>query len=309
MNLGIVSRFLNLHNLRSFRTRAYNPAAATVFMHMPKASGMALTSGLIGAIAPRRAIAGGMDRVVFGDFQAFDSMDLEVKRRIYLDPASLPPDADFVSGHFSFSTLQQRYATAQYITVLREPVSRTLSHWLYWRTHSDDQLRPWGDWAELVKRSRGTLVDFLSRPELAFQIDNLYVRMLLWPNRLISNDDFIAESNDNILVNKAIARLKQFAYIDLVENPRLRANLQAWLGRPFTYNSVNETPSIPPALRTPLHSELKPEVFDLLEMRTRLDVKLWMALARDRASHLNPMSLRERTLMLNAARHSWLMTA
>jgi hypothetical protein len=33
-----------------------------------------------------------------------------------------------VSGYFALSTLLQRYGSANYITVLREPLSRILSH-------------------------------------------------------------------------------------------------------------------------------------------------------------------------------------
>jgi hypothetical protein len=124
---------------------------------------------------------------------------------------------------------------------------------------------------------------------------------------LIPSNDFINERNDESLTYEALARLKQFAYIDVFENPRLEANLQTWLGRPFKHAFRNETTPVPTSLKTPLHMELTPAVLDLLEIRSRLDLKLWTALARQRVSHPEPQVLRERTLMRTIARHSWLM--
>src|ERR1700751_4128077 len=80
-----------------------------LFMHIPKTSGMALNSAFREALAPRRALLLGYDRVVFGSFQSFDSMDPELRSRIYLDPADLPASLDFTRGHISFSTLLKSY--------------------------------------------------------------------------------------------------------------------------------------------------------------------------------------------------------
>jgi hypothetical protein len=289
-----------------FRIKPYCPTISIVFMHIPKTSGIAFGSGLATAVAPQ-SVVHGIDRTLFGVFDAFDSMDPELRRLIYLEPNDLPSGADFVHGHISFTALKQSYQTAQYITVLREPISRVLSHWLHWRTQSEDELRQWGDWAKRVSIARGPLIDFLSCPDIACQTDNLYVRMLLCPHRLIPNNDFIDEGNDNALVDEAITRLEQFAYIDVIENPNLKENIQIWLGRPFRYSLVNERQSIRSPFRTPLHQELKPEVFDRLELRTRLDLKLWMTMVRERVSPLNPELVRIRTVMLNASRYAWLM--
>lgn len=307
MNLGYLVRFFDSCAYSRLRTAPYSSAAPAIFMHIPKACGSALASGLTGALAPRKAICQASDRVLFGSFHDFDSMGPPVRGSIYLDSASLPADADFVSGHISFGTLRQRYADGQHITFLREPISRILSHFLYWRSMSEEELRPWGGWRERVKKSRGPLFDFLSCRNLASTHDNLYVRMLLWPHPLISDDNFLEERNDKVLIREAMAKLKQFAYLDVVENPKLVVDLENWLGRPFPYNLVNETTRIPEPFRTPWHKELKPEVLDLLEQRTRLDLQLWRAVARQRIAPSSLESLRMRTAMLNAARHSWLV--
>jgi hypothetical protein len=303
-----------LHNLPKFwaspqfERTPYDPAVPTVFVHIPKTSGVALTKGLTEALAPTRTLSG-FDGVLFGGFRDFDSVAPELRRNIYLDPATLPPDAELVAAHMSVATTITAYRRAQYVTVLREPHSRILSHWLYWRMLSDDQLAVWGKWAQFLRQARSPLSEFLACPDVACQVDNLSVRMLLWPHRLIPDNDFIASPHDEILLGEAITRLKRFAYADLVENPNLRINLESWLGRPFTYIRANETNPLPPQLRTSLHEELTPRALDLLEARGRLDLKLWLALARKRVPHLKAEILRERVLIGTVARAAWLMLA
>ena len=127
-------------------------------MHIPKTSGWAVIHGVIRIVSPRSAVYAAMDSTSFGGFRDFDSLGGEIRRHVYLDPSSLPRRPDFVSGHLTLPTLRRRYKDAQYMTVLREPAS--LSHWLFWRWHSDEQLKDWGDWSRFVAKSRGSLKDF-----------------------------------------------------------------------------------------------------------------------------------------------------
>jgi hypothetical protein len=277
-------------------------------MHIPKTSGMALTKGLSEAVAPAKTLLG-FDRVLFGGFRDFNSIDPAVRRNIYLDPSELPPDVGLVAAHMAVSTTTRAYPKAQYVTMLREPHTRILSHWLYWRSLSDDTLATWGTWAEILRQARNSLSEFLTCRDVACQVDNLSVRMLLWPHRLIPDDDFIATRDDDVLLGEAISRLERFAYADLVENPDLRTKLESWLGRSFIYTRTNETTPVPKPFKTSLHEELSPKALDMLEAHGRLDLKLWMTLARERVPHLKAEILRERTLIGNVARHAWLMLA
>ena len=273
-----------------------------VFMHVPKTAGTALTQALCASLSPRNFISG-FDRVFFGDFRRFDTIDPELQRSIYLEPGSLPANADFVSGHISYSTLRQSYPHAQYFTVLREPVSRLLSFWLYWRSQTQAQLRVWGDWARCVERNRGPLSEFLLSREIAGPTDNLHLRMLLWPHPLIPDNDFIDERNDKVLVELALVRLGEFAFRDIVENPELQTRMQRWLGRPISLGRANETVSASGIVSADFQEELSPEVRRALELRTRLDLKLWTAVAGE-VGIANPESLRDSTLKENIARYA-----
>jgi hypothetical protein len=169
---------------------------------------------------------------------------------------------------------------------------------------SDDELRPWGEWREFVHKARRPLIDFLSDKELACPTDNLYVRMLLWPNNLLPDNDFIDKRHDKAIIRLATERLKQFSYVDVIENPSFQANLRAWLGRPFVYSWENETKPIPRLLSSRLHAELTPATLDLLRARTRLDLGLWTTLVRQRVSQVGAETLREFILLRNVARYS-----
>jgi hypothetical protein len=312
---ALASLLGSMHNLPRkrwssprFAQAPYDPTVPTVFVHIPKTSGMALTRGLGEALAPAKTLLG-FDGVMFGGFRDFDSIAPDIRRNIYLGPTTLPPDAGLVAAHMAVSTTTKVYGHAQYVTVLREPHSRVLSHWLFWRSQPADSLAAWGKWAQFLRQARRALSEFLGCRGVACQFDNLSVRMLLWPHRLIPDDDFIASCDDNVLLGEAMARLERFAYVDLVENPDLGKNFESWLGRSFTYPRINEATPVPSQFKTTLHDELTPQALDLLEARGRLDLKLWLAVARERVPHQKAESLRQRILIGSVARDAWLMVA
>ncbi|HEY4043411.1 MAG TPA: hypothetical protein VGM32_16405 [Rhodopila sp.] len=295
--------------LRRRRDRKLQVAAKVrrvAFMHVPKTSGVAIRSGLAAALTPNVTVSG-FDRCSFDAYQDFESVDPSISGMIYSSPASLPPRADLIVGHFAFSTLRQAYPDAQLLTLLREPCSRLLSHWLFWRQHTDAELAPWGCLAERVRKARQPIAVFLNDPGLSCQTDNLMLRMLLWPHPLLPSGRFIDPLHDARLLRQAMANLQEFDFVDVVENGAVGDRLQSWLCRPFIYPRANETRPIPQQFRTPLDRELTPEVMDLLEFRSRLDFHLWAAIARLRFPGRDISKLRHQTIIKNVARYGVLM--
>ena len=90
----------------------------TVFMHIPKASGSSLRLALLEALAPSSPLFG-HDRSLFGRFEAFETMEPEIRQSIFFSENPVPINRDFVAGNVSFSTLTTSYAHANFITVLR----------------------------------------------------------------------------------------------------------------------------------------------------------------------------------------------
>jgi hypothetical protein len=133
--------------------------------------------------------------------------------------------------------------------------------------------------------------------------------MLLWPNPLIPEGDFIDPMHDDEIVGQALARLKSFALVDLTENPELTANLSAWFGKPFIITPENQTPMIERAFRKPFHKELSSEACDLLGRHSRLDVQIWKNIVRERLADVNVDAFQINTLMHNIARYALLMAS
>jgi hypothetical protein len=276
------------------------------FMHIPKTSGVALMSALAGALNPGM-VTNGFDLCLFGSFRDFETMDPAEQRKIHASPASLPPGSTLIAGHFSFSTLRQAFPRAQMTTILREPSSRLLSHWLFWRQLSDPTLTPLGRWADYVRNSREPLARFLAEPAIACQTDNLALRMLLWPHSLIRGDQFIDPIHDEPLFVEAEVRLRMFDFVDILENDQLSEKLEHWLGRALCYERVNETIAIPAECRSPLNLEFTSHAHELLTARSRLDLRLWTSVVKRRLPNCEITTLRERTILSNVARYSVLM--
>ena len=236
-------------------------------------------------------------------------MDADLRKTIYIDQATIPQDAGLVCGHLAYTTLWRVFKQAQLVTVLREPVSRVLSHWLYWRASSDESLLRWGTWSRYVTLARKPLADFLDRTDLGCQIDNLAVRMLVWPHPHISDSGFIDRRYDDTLVHEAMLRLQRFAFVDAIENPDFPINLAQWFGKSLHYGRENPTPAISPELSSFLHEELTPKAIDLLESHTRLDNQLWTKVIAWRAPHFEVEKLRRRILLTTVARYSWLLSS
>lgn len=278
------------------------------FMHIPKSAGSSFSSGIRNAMRPCRQVFG-WDLCTFGAFSDINSFAPEIHAVTYSSADKLPALVDLILGHFAMSTITTRYPQAQLITIVREPMSRLLSLWLYMRSHTEPGIVRWGSYAGCLRQARGTLLEFLVHRPLASQTDNVICRMLLWPNPLIPENDFIDPVHDNEIVGQAMARLKTFALVDLIENPELTANLSSWFGKPFIIAPENQTPMIQHEFRKPMHKALSPEACDLLGWHSRLDAQIWKSIVQQRIADVNVAAFQVNTLMHNVARYALLMAS
>jgi hypothetical protein len=289
-----------------FDGTARNPQQLLVMMHIPKTAGTSLMHDMSASFKPVLDVRG-FDRTLFGAFKDYSSFNEDVKKIVYHEAADMPANANLVMGHISHHTLKARYPDAQQITFLREPLTRVLSLWIYWRCQRDEHLTAWGEWANLVKLSRLSLKEFLSDTRVACQTDNMTVRMLLWPGSGIPPDQFIEGQSDQELLAQAFERLNSFSYSDVIENPSFSERLKRWLQIDMSSSRLNETTTVPEHLRLKLERELDKETLDLLQQRSRLDLQLWTALARHRLPERDIEALRLQTVMGGVARYSTLL--
>ena len=151
-------------------------------------------------------------------------------------------------------------------------------------------------------RARRPLVDFLRDPELACVTDNACVRMLLWPDPRIPNEVFIQAHHESALVADALAKLRDFSFVDYIENPDFARNVSEWIGVPFALKRLNETRRAHPQFPAVLDSEVTPEAYRLLDRSSRLDFELWRKVAERRTPKVDIRSLKASVLRENIAR-------
>lgn len=272
-----------------------------VVLHIPKTAGIAVSHALVLAEKPSR-VWFGFDRAFFGQFDDFASVAAENRSFIHLSPDTLPRDEPLVRAHMSFSTLSTAYPTGRFLTVLREPFCRILSHYVFWRGFTVQQDAAWGGWAKYSGLARRPLEDFLSAIEIACQIDNIVTRLLLWPHELIPDNGMIEPRHDAALIREALSKLAQFDFADVLENPHFNTNLARWLGTSPERPKLNESPALPRNLCTNLDRELTPRAQLLLTARSRLDLALWHHLLAMGAPDIDANTIRATTILRGTAR-------
>jgi hypothetical protein len=263
-------------------------------MHVPKSGGASIHEAMHRAIRPRTHVSG-FDRSLFGAFQAFDTLSPEVREYVRVEPEEFDPGADLVSGHFALHTLRTIYPQARLITCLREPMTRLLSQWVFWRGVAEADFARWGEHGRYQRSASDSLGRFLTNPEVASWTDNAAVRMLLWPNPLIPGNEFIRKDDDETLVGQAFEALGAFFHVDILENPDLEREMSAWIGTPLELRRARETSYVAPNLRARLCDELNRDAIESIHTRTRLDAKLWRAVAALHFAERQVQTLREGT--------------
>lgn len=248
--------------------------AVIAFMHVPKTLGTSVQNSIIKALGISEFVSGS-DSCLYGNIPIDEIDKLSTRHKIYMAHEEIPRGKSFIGGHMAYSTLMSTYPEGRIITIVREPRSRLLSHWLYWRSFSYIDLRHFPEWGKRVAFSHGSLVDFLNAPSIACQTDNLLLRMLLWPHPLIPDEGFIAREADAELLDAARTALQSLSFIGSTEEPHLSMRLSEFLGTIVDLGRENATAASSVAEVPILAEELQAAALDALRDRTRLDAILW----------------------------------
>lgn len=273
------------------------------YMHVPKTAGTSFTRGLIKSLRPRHSV-GGFDRALFGGFNDFHELSPSTMRYIFLKPDEIPAKTDFLAGHFSLSTIDARMPSARRMTIMREPFSRLLSHWIFWRSGSaraDDR----NDWVRRLSSAHKPLLDFLNEPKVSCQTDNVFARMLLWPD--VPTDEFFEASGDDRILAQCLERLERFEFVGIVEDPRIWDKLSGWVGKRVTPLREKMTSPVPEQHRGVLAQHMSSDAVDALNWRSRIDSKLWLELGKRAAPELELDTVCARSIARAVARSGALL--
>lgn len=269
------------------------------FMHIGKAGGSALHSAFGRAFdcpeAPHY-----LDRVGFGGYDDFSSWPPEaLKRMIFLPGAeAMDKAAPYVAGHISLSTIRENFPDAQIVTVLREPMSRLLSSWIFMHAAEDKSPGAWGSWGQW--HASIPLPEFLSAPHT----DNPVTRNLLSPHPLIPDSGLITPDHDEELVEQALTLLESFSVVGIYEDVNYLSLFENFLGRELRVERENETRPITNNLSV-LPDAINSESFSLLEARCRLDTRIWEAYCKKYG--VDFAHVRTVNLLKNTARFSLIL--
>jgi len=258
--------------------RTYGPGNPLVFSHIPKTAGTSLRVALEQALQPSVFVQG-VDTALLAGYDDLDAISPAERAALYLTPDELPADATLVAGHIGPATTMARYPGADHITILRAPQVRILSQWMHGRALTEFNLRHWGPNAEAFRIAWRPLREYLDHAMLAPNIDNTITRFVAWPHPALTRTEFIVESDDDALLGAALERLDTFGYVNLVENPAFQEQLGAWLGRELPETRANERTAVPKRKRPDMSVELDEPTRELLAYRTRIDTRLWTAIA------------------------------
>ena len=237
--------------------QTHSPA---VFLHIPKTGGTTVHD-LLCACFPD-------DRICSG------SRDVSNNRLDRLEPEKLQ-GIDFFSGHFNRLGVERVGPGARVFTVLREPKSRILSLYYFWKSHRPSYVRrkqlPLPQLAD-----RYGLLEFLRcpTPVIAANIKDVYVRTLLQPGSLNP------KSRHALSEDVAVQRAKQ--YLDSLFDVGVTEQLDSFVPQLFRRLGLPVPPKVPRSnsherfrrrrsMRVVEREELTDEIQSELERLTVLD--------------------------------------
>jgi len=132
-------------------------APRVIFQHTPKCGGVSVRRALVEVYGVRELYSDTLDRIV--DPESLFNRDRE---RYFADARSIRPTQAFICGHFPI----RKYAhigDALRVTIIRHPIARTISHYLWLKATRNDGNYLW----RFVRDGTLDLAGFAALPEVS----------------------------------------------------------------------------------------------------------------------------------------------
>ncbi len=193
-------------------------------------------------------------------------------------------DHKLVWGHYDLPSFRRLNARRRIITLLREPTSRILSLYHFWRSIHPSQLETFDDSRVVQAQSLG-LLNFLQSDHAPIRdsIDNVYTRRLAGLNGGGTPNDPLQQDPDRCLASALIA-LEHLSFVGIVEHiSETLTGLEDLLGTklgdaPLRLNDSAGNPTNHPTIYRNLdREEITPAIQDVLTHLTRLDRVIYNA--------------------------------
>lgn len=262
------------------RNEAFGATRRLGVLHIPKSAGSSVAEAVRTALDDRTWSPYDFDPALFGPLRDEPVPPTEVAR-VLPDPNRLC-DYEAASGHFALSTMLAGFDRADIVMLLREPRSRLLSHYEYWRGLPPDLRADDSTWSVTAYARELDFDEWLVDTRSAYQSDNVVLRTLLDGHEAIPDDDFIDRDDVSRLTSLALARAASLGWVDVVERgPKMWDGLATRIGRPLPRPRVNATERRAD-LPTNVAGIFSDAAVDALHHRTVADRAIWAAAARRR---------------------------
>ncbi len=245
------------------------------FLHIPKSAGTSIRHAMHDHVGTDETVPWSLDPILYGSHP----LPVNASGRMYHDGVGDPTGYRYIAGHLSLPTIETGFDAADVACILREPRSRLLSQYTFWRTYSPEELEYWLPY-EVQYLSSLSLGEFLRRSEVMHFADNLTTRMIVGRHPLIPVDDPIAHDDVEEVAELACGHLDRLGFVDLVERGDLVTDaFERWLGAPVSRIRINETD---PDAGAPVDVDdlVSTATLELLDRHNEVDLRLWLHVAR-----------------------------
>ena len=241
-------------------------------MHVPKSAGLSILAALKAALPPESVAPQGFDTSLFCDFNDFDLLQPQIRSMLAVDSHEIQALGRYsvVAGHFSLTNLLEITDAGSICTVLREPRTRLLSFYMYWRI--PDIGEKWTPYRAELHALR-PLSEFLAEPYLAPVIDNQLCRLLLRGDPRLPPNGFVSESDVAAVAADAIGRLGTLGFVGVLElGDDTWRGVAEMFGVTLRPVMVNVTGEVPPLTVGADEVVVDADALDLIEQRCSADM-------------------------------------
>jgi hypothetical protein len=221
-----------------------------IFVHIPKAAGRTLEA----VLERQYPLSARYDVYGWGDdinkaVTTLEEMSDEAKRRVKL-----------IKGHYQFGLHQYMPQACCYITMMRDPIDRVISHYAYVRNNPDHPFRA------VIEAQRMTLKDYVTSG-LSTELNNGQTRLLSG----MEQRDAFGQCGADLLTVAQENLARHFAVVGLVERFDQSLALMAaqfeWRWIYYTIRNVSRN--------RPVRAQLDADTRGAIEQLNELDLALY----------------------------------
>lgn len=240
------------------------------YLHLPKAAGTSIRAALSSYYEADDTVPWSFDKHMFGGFDRLDIVD----RPVFLGDPTEFRRYRYMEGHWSLPTILAGFDLEDVACILREPRSRYLSQYTFWRSWGDDQHAVWNPF-DASLYSRRTLGEYASSAAIACISDNLATRLILGPHSLIPPDGPIRPEHVDTVARHACTQLDRIGFVDVIERGESTyVALEEWFGSPLSRERLNET-QLDQGERVDLDDLMDRRTQALVNDRSAADLQVW----------------------------------